>query len=109
MKRQVCCFCVLVAGAALFAASAIEQETRERADLVIAGGTVVTMDPERRILEDGAVAVRGDAILDVGPRAQIEAKYSAATHIDATVFFYWPGDDRDQHPVPTRRSSEAQR
>src|SRR5229473_1343168 len=100
MKRQVCCSCVLVASATLFAASAIAQEKRERADLVIAGGTVVTMDAKRRILEDSAVAVRGDAILDVGPRAQIEAKYSAATHIDATGHLVLPGFINGHTHVP---------
>src|SRR5260370_20206625 len=58
MKRQLCCFCVLVASASAFAVSAIPQEGREQADLVIAGGTVVTMDADRRVLEDGAIAVR---------------------------------------------------
>ena len=91
MKRQIWYPYVLVASATLFATSAVAQEKRERADLVIAGGTVVTMDPERRILEDGAVAIKGDAILDVGTRAQIEAKYAAATHIDATGHLVLPG------------------
>src|SRR4029077_11006612 len=71
MKRQIWYPYVLVASVTLFATSAVAQEKRERADLVIAGGTVVTMDPERHILEDGAVAIKGDAILDIGPRAQI--------------------------------------
>src|SRR5713226_3318665 len=91
MKRQVCCSCVLLASATFFAASAAAQEKRERADSVIAGGTVVTMDLERHILEDGAVAIKGDVILDVGTRAQIEAKYAAATHIDATRHLVLPG------------------
>src|SRR5712692_6616103 len=91
MKRLVWYLCVFVASATLFAASAVTQEKRERADLVIAGGTAVTMDPERRILEDSAIAVKGDAILDVGTRAQIEAKYAAATHIDATRHLVLPG------------------
>jgi 5-methylthioadenosine/S-adenosylhomocysteine deaminase len=37
-------------------------------DLVITGGTIVTMDPERRVIENGAIAVRGDTILAIGPR-----------------------------------------
>src|SRR5260370_34947310 len=90
MKRQVCCSCVLVASATLFAASAIAQEKRERADLVIAGGTVVTMDAKRRILEDGAIAVEADAIVAVGTRAEIAAKYAAETHIDANVHLDLP-------------------
>jgi 5-methylthioadenosine/S-adenosylhomocysteine deaminase len=35
-------------------------------DLLITGGTIVTMDPGRRILEDGFLAVRGDQIVAVG-------------------------------------------
>jgi len=39
----------------------------EKIDLLVAGGTVVTMDAERRVVEDGAVAVRSDTIVAVGP------------------------------------------
>jgi 5-methylthioadenosine/S-adenosylhomocysteine deaminase len=35
-------------------------------DLLITGGTVVTMDADRRILENGYVIVKGDAIVAVG-------------------------------------------
>jgi 5-methylthioadenosine/S-adenosylhomocysteine deaminase len=63
----------------------------ERVDLLVAGGTVVTMDGERRILEDGAVAVRGDAILAVGPRAEIEGNYDGAQRIDARGKLVLPG------------------
>jgi 5-methylthioadenosine/S-adenosylhomocysteine deaminase len=100
MKRQVWSLCVLVASATLFAAAAVAQQKREPADLVIAGGTVVTMDPERRILEDGAVAVKGDAILDVGTRAQIETKYAGATRLDATGHLVLPGFINGHTHVP---------
>src|SRR5947207_15657502 len=36
-------------------------------DLVIAGGTVVTMDTPHRIFENGIVVVQGDAIVAVEP------------------------------------------
>src|SRR6266852_153729 len=35
-------------------------------DLLITGGTIVTMDAGRRILEDGFLAVRGDEIVAIG-------------------------------------------
>src|SRR6266481_5808264 len=41
---------------------------KEKVDMLVAGGTVVTMNAERRIIEDGAVAVNGDAIVAVGSR-----------------------------------------
>src|SRR2546425_1393853 len=47
---------------------------REKIDLLVAGGTVVTMDAERRVVEDGAVAVRSDTIVAVGPRIELEAR-----------------------------------
>jgi 5-methylthioadenosine/S-adenosylhomocysteine deaminase len=64
---------------------------KEKVDLLVAGGMVVTMDGERRILEDGTVAVKGDAILAVGSRAEIEAKYDGAQRIDARGKLVLPG------------------
>src|ERR1700687_3794620 len=100
MKRQLWCFCVLAASASVFAASATAQEKRQRDDLVIAGGTVVTMDAERRILEGVTIGVKADAIVDVGTRDQIEAKYAAATHIDARAKLVLPGFINGHTHVP---------
>jgi 5-methylthioadenosine/S-adenosylhomocysteine deaminase len=44
-------------------------------DKFIAGGIVVTMDKERRILEDGAVAIQGDRILDLGDTQSLKNQY----------------------------------
>lgn len=38
-----------------------------RPDLLVRGGTVLTMDPARRVLDPGYVAVRGSEIIGVGP------------------------------------------
>jgi 5-methylthioadenosine/S-adenosylhomocysteine deaminase len=64
---------------------------KERVDLLVSGGTVVTMDAGRRIIEDGAIAVRGDSIVAVGPRAEVEAKYSARRRLDARGRIVMPG------------------
>jgi 5-methylthioadenosine/S-adenosylhomocysteine deaminase len=37
-------------------------------DLLVTGATIVTMDHERRVIENGAIAVRGDSIVAIGPR-----------------------------------------
>ena len=43
-------------------------------DIFISGGTVITMDAEFRVIEDGGVAIEGDAIAAVGKRADLEPK-----------------------------------
>ena len=63
----------------------------EKADLLVTGGTVLTMDPARRVIPDGAVAVAGGRILAVGPRAEIEHRFTAAQKIDATGHAVLPG------------------
>ncbi len=49
------------------------------------------MDAKRRVIEDGAVAVRGDSIVAVGPSAEIAAQYDAAKVIDAHGAIVMPG------------------
>src|SRR5437763_9873778 len=70
------------------------------ADLIITGGTVVTMDSSRAIYDDGALAVRGDSIVAVGPRAEIEARYRAAQVIDARGHLVLPGFINGHTHVP---------
>src|SRR6266849_9379535 len=64
---------------------------REKVDLLISGGTVVTMDPQRRILEDAAVAVRGDTIVAVGTRAVLEARCLPSRRFSARGKLVLPG------------------
>ena len=59
------------------------QTTKERADAIVTGGTVVTMDGPRTVYDDGAVVVTGDTIVAVGPRAELEGKYESRQTIDA--------------------------
>src|SRR5258705_2558587 len=61
--------------ASLLITPLLTAQAKQSADLLITGGTVVAMDAPRSIIENGAVALTGDTIVDVGPRADIEAKY----------------------------------
>ena len=54
-----------------------------RIDLVVAGGTVLTMDSEETVFENGAVAISGGALVAVGARRAIESRYRARRSIDA--------------------------
>jgi 5-methylthioadenosine/S-adenosylhomocysteine deaminase len=68
-----------------------QESAREKVDWLISGGTVVAMDAGRRVLPNGAVAVRGDTIVAVGPTTELEAKYHAARRIDAREKLVLPG------------------
>lgn len=52
-------------------------------DLLIRNAWIVTMDAERRIFRDGAIAVAGDRIAAVGPSVEVEAQVAARETIDA--------------------------
>jgi cytosine/adenosine deaminase-related metal-dependent hydrolase len=52
------------------------------ADLLIKRAWIVTMDADRRIFRDGAIAVAGDRIVAVGPSAEIEQCVTAREVID---------------------------
>jgi 5-methylthioadenosine/S-adenosylhomocysteine deaminase len=83
-------FCVLVC-TSVFSPLAEAAPAKQRADLLVWGGTVVTMDAGRRVLEDGGVAIRGDTIVAVGPRAELEERFDAARRIDAQGKIVLPG------------------
>jgi 5-methylthioadenosine/S-adenosylhomocysteine deaminase len=63
----------------------------ERADLVVVGGTVLTVDARDRVFPDGAVAIRDGAIAGVGPRRAIERSFRARRAIDAGGGLILPG------------------
>jgi len=63
----------------------------ESADWIWSGRYVVTMDPQRRVIEDGAIAIRGAQILAAGPRAEIERNYQAPRHLDRPDAILAPG------------------
>ncbi|NTV62086.1 MAG: amidohydrolase [Oscillochloris sp.] len=63
----------------------------EQIDLLLTGGTVVTMDAAGMIVTDGAVAVRGREIIAIGPASDLAARYSAADVVDCTGCAVIPG------------------
>ena len=79
---------ILVTASAPFAPVSAQ---RERVDLLVRGGTIVTMDANARVIENGAVAVRAGRIVAVGTRAEIEGRYSSRQVIDATGQVVIPG------------------
>src|SRR6478609_2011852 len=68
-----------------------QQPAGRRVDLIWSAHYVVTEDAQRRVIENGAVAIQGDHIIDVGPRAEIDAKYLATNRIEQPAAILAPG------------------
>ena len=107
MRQPILNFCVallLLLGAAVFAAQSRAQTSstlnKEKVDLLINGGTVVTMDGDRLILEDGAVVLKGEVISAIGFRTDLEKKYTADQIIDARGKLVLPGFINGHTHVP---------
>lgn len=60
-------------------------------DLMIVDTTLVTMDAERRIITQGAIAVTGDTITAVGKSDDLRRNYLARHVIDGRRFVMTPG------------------
>ena len=71
------------------------QQRSQRGDrrtmLAIVGGTIVTMDQGRRVIENGAIVIRGDKIAFVGKISEIPASMRKARRFNATGKIVIPG------------------
>jgi 5-methylthioadenosine/S-adenosylhomocysteine deaminase len=63
----------------------------EPADSVYTARYVVTMNARHDLIDNGAVAVRGQRIVGVGKRADIEKQFQARQHIDRPDDILMPG------------------
>jgi 5-methylthioadenosine/S-adenosylhomocysteine deaminase len=61
------------------------------ADLIWTARYVVTEDAQHRVIENGAVAILNDRILEVGPRAEIDRKYAGKNRMDQPDTILAPG------------------
>jgi 5-methylthioadenosine/S-adenosylhomocysteine deaminase len=63
----------------------------EPADVIWSGRYVLTMAPQRRVIENGAVAVRGERIVGVGSKAEIDRRFQAKQRLDRPDALLAPG------------------
>lgn len=66
-------------------------QAAEPVDLVVSGGTVVTMDGVRQVIRDGFIAIRDGRIVAVGKRRELEGRYEARERISARGKLVIPG------------------
>jgi 5-methylthioadenosine/S-adenosylhomocysteine deaminase len=63
----------------------------EPADFIWSARYVITMDAQHRVIENGAVAIRGDRILAVGTKAEIDARFQPKQRLDRPDAILAPG------------------
>lgn len=88
LQKVLCWLGLTCLSAPLHAAPAL---SRQRVDLIVVHGTVVTMDGQRRILDNGAIAVQGDTIAALDATENIAARYESSKVIDARGALVLPG------------------
>jgi len=91
MRNRLVVLFTLIAMVMSTTSQAIAQNRRERVDLLVLGGTIVTMDVSRRVIDDGAIAVREGRIIGIGPRAEVERSYTARKTISGAGKLITPG------------------
>ena len=94
MLKRLLVRCILIAMLASTAsdlAARNERPNAERVDLLVLGGTIVTMDGARRVIDEGGIAVTGGRIIAIGPRAEIEKDYTSRQIIHADGKLIVPG------------------
>jgi 5-methylthioadenosine/S-adenosylhomocysteine deaminase len=63
----------------------------EPADWIWSARYVLTSNPKRLVIENGAVAIRGDRIVGVGTRAEIDKQFQARQRLDRPEALIAPG------------------
>lgn len=60
-------------------------------DILISGGTIITQNSTREIIQDGSIIIKGSEIIDIGKKEDVDFKYSARKIIDARGKYIFPG------------------
>lgn len=63
----------------------------EHVTILLTGGTILTMNHDLDVIHDGAIAIKDEKIVALGPSAHITARYEADTTIDCSGQYILPG------------------
>lgn len=61
------------------------------ADILIAGGTILTLNEQDSIIPNGAIAIKGDTIIAVGGKEEVLASHEGVETIEAPQSIIMPG------------------
>ena len=82
-KLLALCLCVSGSISALHAQTPV--------DTIWSARYVITQDAARHVIQNGAIAIRADRIVAVGPKSEIDARYKPATRLDRPDAILAPG------------------
>jgi 5-methylthioadenosine/S-adenosylhomocysteine deaminase len=85
MRNALLCLCLSSLTLTVNAA------TQQTVDLIVSNGVIVTVDADRRVINPGSIAIRGNSIVAVGAADQISSSYTARDTIDARGKVVMPG------------------
>lgn len=94
MRKRLLILITLIAMVTSSLSNAAAQTRRQRAesvDLLVLGGTIVTMDSTRRVIPDGGIAISNGRIVAIGERREIEGRYTSRQRVNATNKVITPG------------------
>src|SRR6266481_2819505 len=91
MCKYLSCVLLIVMVLSNVLSSASGQSGKKQVDLIVFGGTIVTMDHAHMIIDDASIAVANGRIVALDTRPAIEKKFSATERVDATGKMVIPG------------------
>ena len=94
MSKQIILVVTLLATIIAAAASGHAQRRGTRmktVDLLVVNGTLVTMDKDRRVIEEAGVAINNGRIVAVGTRRDLARRFTSAQTLDARGKIIIPG------------------
>ena len=71
--------------------TALRDDPRQPCDLLLSGGTIVTLNEHDTIVADGAIAIRADRIVAIGERERVTAAWRAERTVSCDGLLLMPG------------------
>lgn len=91
IKRSFVLFALGAAIIGVLLSTTLAKASSSQVDLIVKGGTIVTMDTQRHVIENGALAIKDGRIVQISPLSEVTAKYTARETVDGQGRIIIPG------------------